>query len=168
MRMFDLGLPLSLFDGSFAETNIHHRIPKSQTKNREGGYPIRIKSDMHFCWHCIAKNMTPTNIAKILNRFIYKKSCYKIVCEKRKNNSKSKINKKRFIYKKDNSGPDGEKISYYFHKMFKDKNPFDVCRIINKYFLDPRWRFVCKHKKKFFRVKPSYSNSRPNYKEKGY
>jgi len=164
--MLDSDLSSYLFGCGFAKINTHHKIPKSQTKDHKGRYPVKVDSEMHFYWHCMTQNMSPINIAEIYNKLIYKDSCYKIICEHRRNNKNSESYKQNFVYGKDISDINSEKFVYCFYKMFKDKNPFEVCRITNIYFLDPKWRFVCKHKKKYYKMKPFYSTNRLNYKGK--
>ena len=65
------------------ETSIHHRLPKSKTKDGLGGYPIEINDNLHQHWHA----------------------------------------------------------------LFEDYDPDKICYMINTYFLNPEWEFICEHVK---------------------
>lgn len=134
--------------------NIHHRIPKSRTYDRRGRYPIKINAFYHFCWHAIVGNRDPISACNVINIF-FENTHYKIVCKKRDERIISEFYKNKADFKtKYDCKVDKEKILYYWNAMFKAKNPFEICRIINKYLLDPEWRFVCKYRNQYTIRKP--------------
>jgi len=51
------------------EYDIHHRILKSQTVSKVGGFPILVDKKRHNYWHCLFSNMDLTDIVDEMNRF---------------------------------------------------------------------------------------------------
>ncbi len=138
------------------KNNVHHRVPKSRTDDKRGRYPIKINSFYHLCWHAIVGNMDPINACKVINMFFINTK-YRIICEKRYKRIECEYYKEKIDFKtKYDYYVDREKALYYWNSMFNGKNPFQICKIINKYLLDPEWRFVCKYKNQCTIRKPAY------------
>lgn len=138
------------------DLSVHHRIPKSRTKDKEGRFPIRINAGFHSYWHIIFGTRHPKCICDIINKFFLAGTNYRFVCQRRKKNTKTKFYKEDVSHcKSEENSLIINKNSYlYWELIFNNKNPFDICRNINQFFIDPEWRLVCKRKKKFYKVKP--------------
>lgn len=66
-------------------SDIHHRLAKSWTSDRRGGYPIEIKQKFHKAWHFLFENFDIFTVAKIINR-VFGDPRYKLIVVRRKEN----------------------------------------------------------------------------------
>ena len=139
----------------FGELSRHHRLPKSKTIDGAGRYPIEINDEMHVCWHYIFDNKNPRCICEIINKYFIRKR-HKLRCKRRRPNKLTEIDKFKKIKhcSSEREFKINDKMYLYWDIIFNTKNDFDICRIINKYFLDPEWRFVCENRKKYTIKKP--------------
>lgn len=68
--------------------NIHHRLCKSWTKDKKGGYPIEILKKLHDEWHDLFQNYNMFIVAKIIN-YIFGDPRYKFVVVRREHETKT-------------------------------------------------------------------------------
>lgn len=62
------------------ETSIHHRLPKSKSKDGLGGYPIEIKDNLHRAWHTVFQDFEPDKICFLINTY-YLNPEWEFICE---------------------------------------------------------------------------------------
>lgn len=61
-------------------TSIHHRLPKSHTKDGLGGYPIEIKDNLHHAWHVLFQDYDADKICYLINTY-YLNPEWEFICE---------------------------------------------------------------------------------------
>lgn len=145
---------MEYFDGFLQKEN-----SKNETKG--GKHRKKLSGADRELWNSIMFGRDPRGICEIAN-IPYERTKYIIVCEKIKGRLKSNSKKDKIHY--NYNPPKVNKIFVLrvwedlFQEYYK-KDPFRVCRFINKHFIDPGWRLVPKYKKLSCRMKPAYKRN---------
>jgi len=147
--------------------NIHHRVSKTDTFDKKGLFPVRVNKRMHELWHMMFESENEKTTCFIIGRYLLR-SDFEFSCEYAKNFSwiRSTNDERSVLFVNNFSSEKIEKIKELWDEFCNGKKPFDVCRYINKYFINSRCRFVCRRKKGYCRIRPSKAYGRNKFNKR--